>query len=180
MSTTGFGAILAPLEWLMIIGAFVIVPRFARVMVSGLVGGVIAGILVLGVGLRVAMRIVVLLDPVRQPMLTEETMFILFFSGIIGLSLGVILGIAQRLWSPRPWLVGSVTAAVGIAAFLASQEFRSELFNEGAGAAVNIPLFTVVFFLFGTSAAAAVRWVEQKLPRTPGREVAEHRVPVNV
>lgn len=180
-TTTMIGFVpLVLLEFLMVLGAFVIVPRFLRIVVSGLVGGVITGILVLGVALRIAMRIVVLSDPVREPVLTDETVFILFFMGFIGLAFGPVVAIAQRLWNPKPWKVGALLAGLGIAAFLASPEFRTELFNEGAGALVNIPLFTVVFFLFGASVTATVRWIETKLPHTPGRQIEANQTMVTV
>lgn len=173
-ATIGLAPVLE-LGLLMLPFAFLVVPRFARVVISGAIGGVLTGIFVLGVGMRIAMRIIVLMDPVREPVLTDETGFLLFFGGAVGLLAGLWIAIAQRLWSPRAWIVGAVFATFGILSFLAEPSLRTELFNEGAGESVNIPLFTVVFFLFGVSATVAIQRVEAELPHTPGRRIEVNR-----
>ncbi len=163
---------LVPLGFLMTIGAFVVVTRFARIQVSGMVGGVVTGLLVLGGGLRLAMRLVVLTDDVREPVFTTETAFIIFFGGVVGLAMGPVIAVAQRLWTPSNALIGAVVAALSMAMFLISPDLRTELFNEGAGPLLNIPLFTATFFAFGASSNDVIRRIERHLPWTPGRELA--------
>lgn len=175
-------AVLAPLVILMTIGAFVVVPRFARIQVSGMVGGVVTGLVVLGVGLRLAMRLVVLADDVREPVLTSETFVIIFFGAVVGLMMGPVIAVSQRLWAPSNALIGAVVAVASMSIFLISPDLRTELFNDGAGPLLNIPLFTATFFAFGASANEVISRIERRLPWTPGRDLTpapEGRVAVS-
>ncbi|HSJ70569.1 MAG TPA: hypothetical protein VLA29_02860 [Acidimicrobiia bacterium] len=167
---------------LLTLGAFVVVPRFARNQVSGMVGGVVTGLVLLGGGLRLAMRLVVLTDDVREPVFTSETGFIIFFGGVVGLMMGPFIAIAQRLWAPRSALIGAVVTTMLMSMFLIAPGLRTELFNEGAGPLLNIPLFTATFFAFGASANEVISRIERRLPWTPGRDlppVHERRIAVS-
>lgn len=173
---------LALLGILMTIGGFVIVARFARIQVSGMVGGFVTGLVVLGGGLRLAMRLVVLTDDVREPVFSSETLFIIFFGGVVGLMMGPVIAVAQRLWAPSSTLIGAVVAISSMSMFLLEPGLRTELFNEGAGPLLNIPLFTATFFAFGASANEAITRIERRLPWTPGRDLMgtnERRITVS-
>ena len=67
------------------VGAGVLlVPGFWRSSLHGAIGGVAAGLLVLGPGLRIAMRVVAILDPVRSPEFTVGgTMLIIIGVGVV-------------------------------------------------------------------------------------------------
>jgi hypothetical protein len=145
-----------PLLVLIVVGGFLVVPRFGRLLLAGVLGGVVTGAIVLGGSLRVAMRIVAVMDPGREPELTPATFVIILVGVFFGLSAGIVIAVLQRLWRPRPLLIAWATGLVGIGLFLLAPDLRRELFEEGAGALVNIPLFTSTFFAFGWSAAAAV------------------------
>jgi hypothetical protein len=97
------------------IGAgWLLVPGFWRSSLYGAIGGVVAGLLVLGPGLRIAMRVVAILDPVRSPEFTVGgTMFIIIGVGVM---MGGIFGVSATspgadstslpvppAWCPPPW-----------------------------------------------------------------------------
>lgn len=167
------GGFVVPVLLPLLIGAFVFVRRFARVIVSGVAAGVLVGAVVLGGLLRLAMRIVALTDPVREPELTTDTFFIIFIFGVFGLMIGSALAVVERLWKPRAVYVGLTTGVLGIGMFLMASDLRHELFNEGAGPFLNIPMFTFAFVAFGWTLAVAVAWLQRILPMTPGRALDE-------
>jgi len=74
-----------------------LVPGFWRSSLHGAIGGVAAGLLVLGPGLRIAMRVVAILDPVRSPEFTVGgTMLIIIGVGVVmGGIFGVIGNVAH-------------------------------------------------------------------------------------
>lgn len=163
-----FAPIPFPMEILSLVGIALgwwLVPGFWWTAIRGAIGGVVAGILILGLGFRAAMRVVALLEPARVPEFTiEGTSFILIFIGAI---FGGILGISGNL-AKRGLRLGSIaTAAIvpalgAMALILVKEETRTELFELGAGAWVNIPMFALVSYLYGLGAA----W----LTRRPGLE----------
>jgi len=180
-ATLGLGIpLLALTVQALMLAAFFVVRRFARVWVSGAVGGIVVGIVVLGVALRIAMRVVAILDPVRRPEFTGETMFVLFVGGFFGLALGLWIAVAERLWAPRATAIGVVIGAIGITAFLLEEGIRDELFGLGAGPIVNIPMFFLCFALFGWAAAVVIARLQRVLPMTPGRSLTEDETPVPV
>lgn len=158
---------------LMMLGAFFVVRRFARVWVAGMLAGTVIGIVVLGTTLRIAMRIAAILDPIRRTEFTGETLFVLFVGGFLGAWLGVMASIAERLWRPRVVPVGVVVGVLGITQFLSSEGTRDEIFGLGAGPLVNIPMFFLCFALFGWAVAPVITWLHRRLPRTPGRQLEE-------
>src|SRR3970282_1587260 len=86
MVLIGFGA-----GWLL-------VPGFWRSLGHGAIGGGGGGLRVLGPGLRIAMRVVAILDPVRSPEFTfGGTMFIIIGVGVMmGGTFGVIGNLARQ------------------------------------------------------------------------------------
>lgn len=155
-------------EILMLTGvglAWWLVPRFWRSVLFGAIAGVVSGVLVLGVGLRVAMRVVAILDPFRVPEFTfGGTMFILIgIGGIFGGILGILTNLARRGFRLRTVFTSAVLPAAGaISLLLADDEIRRELFDLGAGAWVNIPMFSVVSILFGVAVAAVAMALEDR------------------
>lgn len=155
-------------------------PRFWRFAVTGLIGGAVSGLLILGVGFRLAMRVVAMLDPFRTPELTlEGTMLILVgigavFGGILGM-LGHFLRAATET---RTATVSGIFPASGVMVLLfASTDLRAELFELGAGAWLNIPMFGLIAVLYGIYAMRIADRVESRWAR--GRSVKESvQVPV--
>lgn len=146
-----------------------LVPGFWRSVLIGAMGGIVSGILVLGVGLRVAMRVVAIMDPVRSPEFTlAGTMFILIG---IGATFGGIVGILANLTRRGMRLNSVVTtailpAAVAMSLLFVDDEIRGELFELGAGAWVRttVPRQSLVSVeLPGPS--AGLRWPWQALRR---------------
>lgn len=127
------------------------VPGFWRLLAGSLAAGAIAGLVVLGPGLRLAMRVVAIVDPLRAPEFTlGGTVFLVVFLGVI---LGGILGLSTIFlreglgWNRSAVSVLGAVAVLGI--ILTSPELRSELLELGLGALMNIPMFGLVGFLHG-------------------------------
>lgn len=142
-----------------------LVPRFWRSVLFGAIAGVVAGLLVLGVGLRLAMRVVAILDPFRVPEFTVGgTMFILIgIGGIFGGVIGILANLARRGLRLRSLFSVAVPPAAGAMILLfADQEIRGELFELGAGAWVNIPMFGLVTLLYGIAVAAVTLSLEER------------------
>lgn len=142
-----------------------LVPRFWRSVLFGAIAGLVSGVLVLGVGLRIAMRVVALLDPFRVPEFTPGgTMFILIgIGGIFGGTLGILANLARRGLRLRSIFTIAVLPAAGaMMLLLVDDEIRSELFHLGAGAWVNIPMFGLVTVLYGIAVAAVTAGLEER------------------
>lgn len=121
---------------------------FSSVFRGGVAGG-IAGIAVLGVGMRLAMRVVAITDPVRATEFTiEGTLFlVLIFGGMFGAITGVWARTSADALE-RPALA-PVLAFTAVAAMLVGDsEVRSEFVELGAGPWVNVPMFTAVVLAY--------------------------------
>jgi len=139
--------------------AFRVVPRLGRTLGAGLLGGLVAGFLVLGPGLRVAMRVAAVMDPVRRPEFSVEGMvFILVIAGgIMGPILGLVLAVARRALN-NPLVVSAILAALsGLTLFIANADLRPELVGLGGGLGVNLPLFGAAIALYGAAAGRLIR-----------------------
>ncbi|MGH8928896.1 MAG: hypothetical protein ACRDWH_11130 [Acidimicrobiia bacterium] len=113
--------------------------------------GAVAGLLVLGPGLRLAMRVVAILDPIRpQEFSVEGTLFILIGIGaMFGGVFGVIGSISRVGFGLPTRAAGSIPAVlVGVMIGLDS-ELRSEIVELGAGPWLNIPMFAAVAIAYG-------------------------------
>lgn len=142
-----------------------LVPEFWRSALFGALGGIASGILVLGVGLRVAMRVVAMLDPIRTPEFTlEGTMFILIgIGGIFGGLLGILANLARRGMRLNSVITaGILPAAAAMSLLFVDDEIRRELFELGAGAWVNIPMFGLVSILYGIAVSVTTRVLEDR------------------
>ena len=117
---------------------------FSSVFRGGVAGG-IAGIAVLGVGMRLAMRLVAIADPVRATEFTiEGTLFlVLIFGGMFGAITGVWARVTADALERPAW--AQALAFIAVAAMLVGDsEVRSEFVELGAGPLVNVPMFAAV------------------------------------
>jgi hypothetical protein len=121
---------------------------FSSVFRGGVAGG-IAGIAVLGVGMRLAMRLVAVADPVRVPEFTlEGTLFlVLIFGGVFGAITGVWARASADALERPAW--AQALAFASVAAMLAGDsEIRSEFVELGSGPLANVPMFTAVVLAY--------------------------------
>ncbi|HEY4606334.1 MAG TPA: hypothetical protein VIH55_01695 [Acidimicrobiia bacterium] len=139
MVLIGFGA-----GWLL-------VPGFWRSLGHGVIGGVVAGLLVLGPGLRIAMRVVAILDPVRSPEFTfGGTMFIIIGVGVMmGGTFGVIGNFARQGFGIPSRAAGLIPALLVALMIGLDGELRSEIVELGAGPWLNIPMFGAAAIGYG-------------------------------
>lgn len=139
-----------------------------RHMRAGLAAGAVAGLLVLGPGLRTAMRVVAMMDPVRRPDFTlEGTLFVILFAGLF---MGAVFGPSLSLLAaflPES-VTGVVFAVTGLALLTIDPQLRTELVHLGGGAVFNAPLFGLVF------------WVHAKLTLRARRRSLASRAPTDL
>jgi hypothetical protein len=131
--------------------AWLLVPGFWRVLLHGAIGGAVAGLLVLGPGLRIAMRVVAILDPVRSPEFTVGgTMFIVIgIGGMMGGIFGVFGNIARGGFGIPSGVAGLVPALLVTSMIGLNSELRGEIAQLGAGPWLNIPMFGAVAVGYG-------------------------------
>jgi len=159
------------------IGAgWLLVPGFWRTAMYGAIGGLLAGLLVLGPGLRIAMRVVAIVDPVRTPEFTVGgTMFIIIGVGaVMGAVFGVIANVVRRGFSIPSRAAGVVPAVLVVLMIALDSELRSEIVGLGAGPWLNIPMFATVAVCYG----AVWTWVVTRLERRRV-ENADRHMPVD-
>ncbi len=153
------------------------IPGFWRTVGFGLLGGAIAGVAVLGPGFRLSMRVVAILDPIRNVEFTlGGTLFIVIGVGLI---IGGVFGLAAALLRRAFELPGRVMAvgmtAVIMGLLLADTGLRSEFVDLGAGPWLNIPMFGAVVFCYAIVANRLIdRFAQRKAARV-GRQPAEMR-----
>lgn len=146
------------------------VAGFAGTAVRGAVAGAVAGILVMGVGFRLAMRVVAITDPTRTPEFSVGgTGFILIGIGLmLGTFAGAYLGgLRHLLGLERATVAIIATVALSPILFGDSETFE-ELVELGLGAWVNIPMFVSIVFAYGWAqdgmARRLDRWVGGRRP----------------
>lgn len=142
-----------------------LVPRFWRSVLFGAIAGVVSGVLVLGVGLRLAMRVVALLDPFRVPEFTVGgTVFILIgIGGIFGGTFGILANLLRRgLQLTSVFTIAALPSVGALSLLFLDDEIRRELFELGAGAWVNIPMFGLVTVLYGIAVASVAISLEDR------------------
>jgi hypothetical protein len=147
------------------IGAgWLLVPGFWRSLLYGAIGGVVAGLLVLGPGLRIAMRVVAIIDPVRTPEFTVGgTMFIIIGVGVMmGGMFGVIGNIARVGFNIPSRGAGLVPAVLVMLMIGLDSELRSEIVELGAGPWLNIPMFGAVAVGYGALWTRVVTRLERR------------------
>jgi hypothetical protein len=139
---------------LLVIGvgaAWLVIPGFWRSLFHGAIGGVVAGLLVLGPGLRLAMRVVAIVDPIRSPEFTVGgTMFIIVFVGVImGGIFGLFGNVARRGFGIPSRVAGLVPALLVVLMIGLDSELRGEVVELGAGPWLNIPMFGAIALGYG-------------------------------
>jgi hypothetical protein len=144
--------------------AWLLVPSFWRSVFHGAIGGVVAGLLILGPGLRLAMRVVAILDPFRSPEFTVGgTLFIIvglgaIMGGIFGLQGNVVrrgFGIPLRFAGMAPALFVALMLSL-------DSEIRGEIIELGAGAWINVPMFAAVAVGYGALWALVLTRLEAR------------------
>jgi hypothetical protein len=141
-----------------------LIPGFWPRLLHGAVGGVVAGLFVLGPGLRLAMRVVAVLDPVRSPEFTiDGTLFILLGVGVISGGIFGIIGNIARSGLGIPTRASGLIPALLVMVIIAlDTELRSEIVELGAGPWVNIPMFAVVALAYGATWGRVVTRLEKR------------------
>jgi hypothetical protein len=144
--------------------AWLLIPGFWRSSLHGAIGGVIAGLLVLGPGLRIAMRVVAIFDPIRSPEFTVGgTMFIMVFIGVIlGGIFGLLGNVARRGFGIPPRAAGLFPALLVMLMIGLDSELRGEIVELGAGPWLNIPMFGAVAVGYGALWTRVVTRVEMR------------------
>jgi hypothetical protein len=144
--------------------AWLLIPGFWRSSLHGAIGGVIAGLLVLGPGLRIAMRVVAIFDPIRSPEFTVGgTMFIMVFIGVIlGGIFGLFGNVARRGFGIPPRAAGLFPALLVMLMIGLDSELRGEIVELGAGPWLNIPMFGAVAVGYGALWTRVVTRVEMR------------------
>jgi len=127
------------------------IPGFGRTSLQGAVAGAVAGLLVLGPGLRLAMRVVAILDSIRpQEFSVDGTLFVLigvgaFFGGVFG-----VIGNVSRVGFGLPARASGLIPALLVGLMIGlDSELRSEIVELGAGPWLNIPMFAAVAIAYG-------------------------------
>lgn len=130
--------------------------RFWTTVVASLLGGAIAGLLILGPGMRLAMRVVALVDPTIEPEFTiDGTLFlVLGIGGMLGAVQALTGNLYRHGFGIRSSVLGGLIPGglfmVGLIFFFG--ELSEELFELGAGAWMNIPLFGIFVISWGIAA----------------------------
>ena len=159
------------------IGAgWLLVPGFWRSSLHGAIGGMVAGLLALGPGLRIAMRVVAILDPVRSPEFTiGGTLFIIIgIGGVMGGIFGVIGSVARSGFGIPPVAAGLVPALLVMVMIGLDSELRGEIVGLGAGPWLNIPMFGAAAVGYGALWNRVVTRLEtRRIEKKARHEAAE-------
>jgi len=159
------------------IGAgWLLIPGFWRSSFLGAIGGVISGLLVLGPGLRVAMRVVAMVDAVRSPEFTiEGTMFIIVGIGVVMGGIFGVFGNVLRIGFNIPSRAAGLVPALLVMMMIGlDSELRDEIIELGAGPWLNIPMFGAVAVGYGAVwTRAMVRLERGRLAKKTRHETAE-------
>lgn len=133
------------------------VPGWWRSIPYGAVGGLAAGVLILAPGFRLAMRVVALLEPQTTGLsLGGSLVILLAVGGLLGISFGVLGALARFGWPVLGTNAWAVPAGLVMLILLFNDDLRGELFDLGAGAWMNIPMFGLVAAVYGWLAMRVV------------------------
>jgi len=178
LALLAFGSGLGPIAALpLLVGGLAIgwrsVPGFWRTVLAGIAGGAVAGLVVLGPGLRLAMRVVAILDPETAPEFTWSgtILIVLFVGGISGALLGLMSALMKRLITPG--VVATVVTVVFMGLLLAGEDLRTELMELGAGPWVNLPMFTAVVASFAFAMLNLIGRFERTPDHVPSETLAQ-------
>ncbi|HEY4685432.1 MAG TPA: hypothetical protein VII57_05230 [Dehalococcoidia bacterium] len=148
-----------------------------RDIFRGGLAGLLAGILILGLGSRVVMRVVALLNPEAKGLITDNenvvgeitldgTLEIVIFVGIFGGLAAGVVWVIVRDWLPaglrqRIALGGLIAAATG--SFLVIESDNKDFF-ELDQAEANIAMFVLLVGLTGGATALGDAMLDRRLP----------------
>jgi hypothetical protein len=147
-----------------------------KTTVVGLLSGFIAGFLVTGIGGRIVMRLIAVVDPYTQPKFTSDTLFlVIFFALLAGAIFGApggLLFIATRRWLPgnHYWkgvIFGLILLLVS-GGFFFSLDHEEDFFLFDPplfGISLFAALYIVYGFMVGVITEQFVRYVPAPLPR---------------
>jgi hypothetical protein len=141
-----------------------LIPGFWRSLIYGAIGGAVAGLLVLGPGLRIAMRVVAVVDPLRTPEFTVggTMVIVIFVGGVVGTTFGVFGNILRVGFSIPSRVAGLLPALLVMLMIGIDGELRGEIVELGAGPWINIPMFGVVAVGYGGVWARVVTQAEKR------------------
>jgi len=153
---------------------------FWKTVAFGFVGGVIAGALIMGPGLRLAMRVVAIMEPTQIPEFSAEgTMFIIIgigaiFGGVVALAANLI----RKAVPIRSLIASGVVLSVLVMTTLLSEtDLRAEFTDLGAGPWVNIPMFSILVLGYGIAAMTIADYVERRATSRATGVVETEKVP---
>ncbi len=171
----GFVVVLAGFAWTAL--SF---KGFGGAAVRGSVAGATAGILVLGVGLRLAMRVVAVTDSTRTPEFTAEgTAFILIGIGLmLGAVAGGYLGGLRHILGLRRRSVAIIGTIALVPLLFGDSETTDELLELGLGGWLNIPMFVSIVFAFAWVQDAIARWLDRRAAQKRTASDVVDRIPV--
>lgn len=134
-------------------------PGFFGSLFRGGIAGGLAGVAVLGVGMRLAMRIVAITDPVRETEFTiEGTLFlVLIFGGMFGAITGVWARTSADALE-RPALAPVLAFTAVAVLLIGDSEVRSEFVELGLGPLVNVPMFAAVVWAYAVTFHRVSQW----------------------
>jgi hypothetical protein len=94
----------------------------------------------------------------------EGTMFILIgIGGLFGGMVGILANLARRGMRLNSVIKAAILpAAAAMSLLLADDEIRGELFELGAGAWLNLPMFGLVAILYGIVVAVSTGVLEDR------------------
>ncbi len=147
---------------------------FAGSAFRGAVAGAVAGMLVMGVGFRLAMRVVAISDPNRTPEFSAGgTAFIVIGLGLmLGAFAGGYLGGLRHLLGLERVATAVIATVVLTPILFGDSEIFEELVELGLGAWVNIPMFVSIVFAYG--------WAQDGVARRLDRWAAAKRTTSDV
>ena len=145
---------------------------------KGLLAGAIAGFLGTGIGGRIVMRIIAIVDPHTEVEFTDGTMFLLIFGGIFGAAIGALggalymgtRGLLPGCWVWKGLAFGSVWLLTAGAAFFSMGQ--SEAFADFEPPLLGVGLFAFLFIIYGLTVTAIVERMDMWMPALPGSRIA--------
>ncbi len=158
-------------------GNLAIDERIFRMVIMGLLGGMAAGILVGGVGGRLIMRILAMLNEEKAGVMTGNgnlsgdisvggTLSVVFFVGIVGGLVGGAVYVVIRRWLPSDGLLKGLAYGLVLTCLFGSVLFDPDnvdfvLFGPKQ---LTIALFALLFPLFGVVASLVIERLDRYVP----------------
>jgi hypothetical protein len=149
---------------------------FLKTAAIGLVSGFMAGVLVTGIGGRIVMRLIAVVDPYTQPKFTSGTLFlVVFFAVLAGAIFGApggLLFIVTRQWLPgnRYWkgmIFGLILLLVS-GGFFFSLDHEEDFFLFDPPL-FGISLFAALYIVYGFMVGAIIEQFVRYVPAPPPR-----------